>query len=135
MNKTCNYFLKGIKMNQSKPVKRASNALIVAAVVLLSACGGGDSGSPTAGDLSAGKVGTVGDGMNAAEFEAIQCGMNKDQVTAIVGDAPTSNLGDVIWSYTYGGNNSGILFTSSNGVVKGKNTGPDGKPSKVIITC
>jgi outer membrane protein assembly factor BamE (lipoprotein component of BamABCDE complex) len=122
-------------MNQSKSVKRAFNALITAAVVSLSACGGGDSGSPTAGDLPAGKIGTVGDGVNAAEFEAIQCGMNKDQVTAIVGDTPTNNLGDLIWSYTYGGNNSGILFTNANGVVKGKNTGPDGKPAKVIIQC
>lgn len=108
-------------------------ALICA--LALTACGGGDSSSPTSGDLPSGKVGTVGDGMNAAEFEAIQCGMNKDQVMTIVGDAPTTILGDSIWSYTYAGNNSGVLFTGANGVVKGKSTGPDGKPSKVIITC
>lgn len=108
---------------------------ITGLALTVTACGGGSTGSPTAGDLPAGKVGTVGDGMNATEFEAIQCGMNKDQVTSIVGDAPTSNLGDLIWSYTYGDNNSGILFTNANGVVKGKDTGSNGKPSKVIITC
>lgn len=113
------------------------SVVIVAAALGLVACGGGDSGrgSATTGDLPSGKVSTVGDGLNAAEFEAIQCGMNKDQVTAIVGDSPTADLGGLIWNYIYGSNGSQIAFTDSNGVVKGKNTGPASKAPTVSINC
>lgn len=122
-------------MNQTKTAKRLLTILIAAAGLSLSACGGGDSGSATSGDLPSGKVGTVGDGMNAAEFEAIQCGMNKDQVMAIVGDAPSIIAQDIGWIYSYPTTFSDVIFTSSNGVVKSKSTGPAGKPSTVKITC
>lgn len=98
----------------------------------LTACGGG---SDDGGALPAGKVGTVGDGVNEAEYAAIQCGMNKDQVTAIIGDAPTADLGGLIWNYKYeGGNHTQIGFTA-NALVNGKNTGPIGKPSTNIVNC
>lgn len=123
-------------MNQTKTAKRLLTILIAAAAMSMAACGGGTSSSATTGDLPSGKVGTVGDGMNAAEFEAIQCGMNKDQVTAIVGDAPTAiTFENVNWDYTFSGQLSQILFTSSTGVVKSKNTGPQGKPRTVIVNC
>ena len=114
------------------------NTTFLAALVCtlaLTACGGGDSSSPTSGDLPSGKVGTVGDGMNASEFEAIQCGMNKDQVTAIVGDAPTIIAQDIGWIYKTSTLFSEIVFTSPNGVVKYKDTGPAGKPSIVTVKC
>jgi outer membrane protein assembly factor BamE (lipoprotein component of BamABCDE complex) len=100
----------------------------------LTACGGGDSSSPTSGDLPSGKVSTVGDGINATEFEAIQCGMNKDQVTAIVGDAPTSTLGELVWNYAVGSNYTQIEFTGSS-TVKSKGTGPSGSARTVQINC
>lgn len=121
-------------MNQTKTTKRLLTILIAAAAMSLAACGGGDSGSATTGDLPSGKVGTVGDGLNAAEFEAIQCGMNKDQVTAIVGDGPTSMLGELVWNYAIGSNYSQVAFTAA-GNVNGKGTGPAGKPSNVRVVC
>lgn len=121
-------------MNQTKTAKRLLTVLIAAAALSLAACGGGDSGSATTGDLPSGKVGTVGDGVNAAEFEAIQCGMNKDQVTAIVGDGPTSTLGELVWNYAIGSNYTQIEFTSTN-AVKSKGTGPAGRPRTVQINC
>ena len=75
-------------MNQTKTAKRLLTVLIAAAAMSLAACGGGgDSGD----SLPEGKVGTVGDGVNAAEFAAIQCGMNKDQIIAITGDGPNAS--------------------------------------------
>ena len=121
-------------MNQTNTTKRLLTILIAAAAMSLAACGGGDSGSATSGDLPSGKVGTVGDGMNAAEFEAIQCGMNKDQVMAIVGDGPTSTLGELVWNYAIGSNYSQVAFTAA-GNVNGKGTGPSGKPRTVAVNC
>lgn len=120
-------------MKTMNTFKRLLTVLFSAAAMSLAACGGGDSGSETAGDLPSGKVGTVGDGMNAAEFEAIQCGMNKDQVLAIVGDSPTEYNGDSIWLYK-----TPALFTSLlfNGNALGyKGTGPAGKPATAKVTC
>ena len=122
-------------MNQTKTAKRLLTILFAVAAMSLAACGGGDSGSATSGDLPSGKVGTVGDGMNAAEFEALQCGMNKDQVMAIVGDEPTADLGGLVWNYINGSNGSQIAFTNADGVVKGKNTGPTGKAPTVSVSC
>ncbi len=122
-------------MKNTKTFQRLLTVLFAAAAMSLTACGGGDGGSATSGDLPSGKVGTVGDGMNAAEFEAIQCGMNKDQVMAIVGDGPTADLNGVVWNYIYGSNGSQIGFTNSTGVVKGKNTGPTGKAPTVSVNC
>ena len=121
-------------MNQTKTAKRLLTVLIAAAALSLTGCGGGDSGSATTGELPSGKVGTVGDGLNAAEFEAIQCGMNKDQVSAIVGDGPTSTLGELVWNYAIGSNYSQIAFTAG-GNVNGKGTGPAGKPRNVSVNC
>ena len=122
-------------MNQTKTAKRLLTVLIAAAALSLAACGGGDSGSATTGDLPSGKVGTVGDGMNAAEFEAIQCGMNKDQVMAIVGDGPTVTAGDVLWNWNYSTNFSQIAFTTPTGVVQYKATGKPGNPPSAKVTC
>lgn len=122
-------------MNQTKTAKRLLTVLIAAAAMSIAACGGGDSGSATAGDLPSGKVGTVGDGINAAEFEAIQCGMNKDQVTAIVGDSPTIVAQDIGWIYKTATIFTDVIFTDANGVVKSKSTGAIGEPAKVKITC
>jgi hypothetical protein len=100
----------------------------------LTACGGGTSSSSTTGDLPAGKVGTAGDGINAAEFEAIQCGMNKDQVMGIVGDA--NNAGnDIIWNWNTSSNITQVAYTAANGVVKYKGTSKPGNPPSVAISC
>ena len=77
-------------MNQTKTAKRLLTVLIAAAAMSLAACGGGGSGD----SLPEGKVGTVGDGVNAAEFAAIQCGMNADQIIAITGDGPSESYGN-----------------------------------------
>lgn len=122
-------------MKTMNTFKRLLSVLFAAAAMSLAACGGGDSGSATSGDLPSGKVGTVGDGMNAAEFEAIQCGMNKDQVTAIVGDGPSIIAQDIGWLYKSPTNLSDVIFTSSSGVVKSKSTGPAGKPPTVNVAC
>jgi|GEM_PF-3324487 len=120
-------------MNKIKTTRSLLNAVVVAATLGLVACGGGTGSSAASGDLPSGKVGTTGDGMNAAEFEALQCGMNKDQVMAIVGDAPTEYNGDSIWLYK-----TPTIFTSLlfNGNALGyKGTGPTGKPATVKVTC
>lgn len=122
-------------MNQTKTAKRLLTVLIAAAAVSLAACGGGDSGGATSGDLPAGKVGTVGDGVNAAEFEAIKCGMNKDQVNAIVGDAPTEIVSDLIFTYTTANTFTSLLFSAGNGVLTYKQTGLPGKPASVKVNC
>lgn len=114
-----------------------TNTLLAALLcaLALTACGGGDSSSPTSGDLPSGKVGTVGDGINAAEFEAIQCGMNKDQVMAIVGDGPTANAGDVLWNWNTASNITQVAFTSATGGVKYKGTSKPGNAPSVAINC
>ena len=122
-------------MKNTNTIKRLLTVLLAAAAMSLAACGGGDGGSATTGELPSGKVGTVGDGLNAAEFEAIQCGMNKDQVMAIVGDAPTIIAQEVGWIYSYTATFSDVIFSAPNGVVKSKSTSPAGKPPTVRVTC
>lgn len=78
-------------MKTMNTFKRLLTVLLAAAAMSLAACGGGDSGGDS---LPEGKVGTVGDGVNAAEFAAIQCGMNKDQIIAITGDGPSASYGN-----------------------------------------
>ena len=78
-------------MNKIKTTRGILSAVIVAAALGLVACGGGGSGGDS---LPEGKVGTVGDGVNAAEFAAIQCGMDKDQIIAITGDGPSESYGN-----------------------------------------
>jgi len=119
-------------MKNTNTIKRFLTVLLAAAAMSLAACDGGDSGGDS---LPEGKVGTVGDGVNAAEFAAIQCGMNKDQVTAIVVDSPTSTFGDLGWDYKYvGGSHTQISF-NVGGVVSGKNTGPTGKAPTTTVAC
>jgi outer membrane protein assembly factor BamE (lipoprotein component of BamABCDE complex) len=122
-------------MNKIKTTRSILIAVIVAAALGLVACGGGDSSSATSGDLPSGKVSTTGDGVNAAEFEAIQCGMNKDQVMTIVGDGPTVTAGDVLWNWNYTTNFTQLAFTTPTGVVKYKATGKPGNPPSVKVVC
>ena len=75
-------------MNKIKTTRSILSAVIVAAALGLVACGGGDSGSASV--LPSGKVGTVGDGVNASEYEALQCGMTNAEVDAVIGDPRTS---------------------------------------------
>ena len=92
-------------MNQTKTAKRLLTILIAAAAMSLAACGGGTSSNDPAGVLAAGAVGTKGDGVNASEYAALACGMNKDQVQAIIGDAPTTDkqtsTGSGLMAYAY----------------------------------
>lgn len=106
-------------MKQIKTAKRLLILLFAAASLSLVACGGGD-GDSTESLLPAGKVGTVGDGVNASEYNALQCGMNKDQVQAIIGDLPTSiSTDNAIWFYKYPTNSVSVWFPS--GVLASKN--------------
>lgn len=61
--------------------------LTLSAALALTGCGGGDSGSGNS--VPAGTVGTAGDGANQGEYDAIQKGMTREQVIAIMADAPT----------------------------------------------
>ena len=122
-------------MNKIKTTRSLLSAVIVAAALGLVACGGGDDSKDAASILPAGKVGTIGDGVNASEFAAIQCGMNKDQVTAAIGDAPTTTFGDLGWDYKYAGSSHTQITFNSGGVVSGKNTGPTGKPPTTAVNC
>ena len=106
-------------MKQTKTAKRLLTILIAAAALALTACGGGSSDT-TEGVLPAGKVGTVGDGVNAEEYNALQCGMTKDQVQAIIGDLQTSiSTDNAIWFYKYPTYSVSVWFPS--GVLASKN--------------
>jgi hypothetical protein len=98
-------------MNKIKTTRSLLSAVIVAAALGLVACGGGGDSKDAASVLPAGKVGTVGDGVNASEYAAIQCGMNKDQVLAIIGDAPTNVFGNQL-EFNQPGYNVSIGFKS-----------------------
>lgn len=79
-------------MNKIKTTRGLLSAVIVAAALGLVACGGGASSDSPQSLLGTGAVGTVGDGVNLAEYNAIQCGMTQAQVETIVGDAPTTSV-------------------------------------------
>lgn len=79
-------------MNKIKTTRSILSAVIVAAALGLVACGGGDDKKDVASVLPAGAVATVGDGVNLAEYNAIQCGMTRAQVETIVGDAATTSV-------------------------------------------
>ena len=113
-------------------MKTTFTIAVTALALTLTACGGGSSDS---GSLPTGKVGTVGDGVNQAEFDALQCGMNKDQVMAIVGDTPTTIQGDIVWNWITSTSHTQIGFASPTGTLNGKNTGPVGKPSTSSLKC
>lgn len=116
----------------NKTTKTILATAITALALSLTACGGGSSDS---GGLPSGVVGTKGDGVNQAEYDAVQCGMNKEQVTAIVGDAPTIISADIVWNWNYPTMSTQIAFTSPTGVVKHKNNGPAGNPPTTALNC
>jgi hypothetical protein len=85
-------------MNKIKTTRSILIAVIVAAALGLVACGGGDSGGSPASLLPAGVVATNGDGVNLTEYNAISCGMPKDEVRRIVADAPADERGYLYYS-------------------------------------
>jgi hypothetical protein len=109
-------------------IRNVTNQLLItlAAVAALQGCGGSSgSDTPDVADINLlpdGKVGTVGDLVNKAEYEAISCGMTKEQVMAIVVDQPTKVIGEyalnsatLIWN-----NGRSIAAVGINGVVDTK---------------
>lgn len=93
--------------------------ITLAAAFALTGCGGGDSGSGNS--VPAGTVGTAGDGANQGEYDAIQKGMTREQVIAIMADAPTfQSASHVEW-----------VKSSVNVTVAFQ--GPDGRASEKII--
>jgi outer membrane protein assembly factor BamE (lipoprotein component of BamABCDE complex) len=100
-------------MKNTKTMNRLLTIVIAASAMSLAACGGGSSSSDPASVLPAGAIGTVGDGVNASEYAALKCGMNKDQVQAIIGDLPTFISSDnVVWNYIYPTNVVQVAFPS-----------------------
>ena len=85
----------------------------MAAALGLVACGGGDSSGSTESILPKGAVGTAGDGINLSEYEAVACGMSREQVQAIIGDSPTTVVSENLWSYTYPSYYGQIAFGGS----------------------
>ena len=120
-------------MNQTKTAKRLLTLLIVAAAMSLAACGGGDSGGDS---LPEGKVGTVGDGVNAAEFAAIQCGMNKDQIIAVTGDGPSASYNNgqgLGWTLT---DPYVLVYFQDSGLLREKVLAKKGQANAIAqITC
>ncbi len=118
-------------MKTTNTFKRLLTVLFAAAAMSLAACGGGDSGGDS---LPEGKVGTVGDGVNTAEFSAIQCGMSRVQVITITGDGPNKDYGSAIeWSlsdpYT-------LVFFNDAGLVREKAIGKKGQANPITqIGC
>lgn len=98
--------------------KTASLHFVASAVAFaLLGCGGDTSSSstPAVADVSLlpdGKVGAAGDLVNKAEYEAIACGMTKEQVMAVVVDQPTKVIGEtLVWN-----NGNGTATISFSGV-------------------
>jgi hypothetical protein len=115
-------------MNKIKTTRGFLSAVIVAAALGLVACGGGDSGPSSL--LSSGAVGTKGDYVNLAEYEAIKGGMTMDQVKAIVADAPTGT-GSAYLGWSFGGVDVGVIF--ENGGVKRKVMATGGKEVDSVV--
>jgi outer membrane protein assembly factor BamE (lipoprotein component of BamABCDE complex) len=88
-------------MNQTKTAKRLLTILIAAAAMSLTACGGGSDSNDIGSVLPKGTVRTTGDGINQSEYDAVVCGMSREQVQAIIGDTPTAVVSENLWSYTY----------------------------------
>lgn len=91
--------------------------IALASAGALTACGGGGDATETSVPASVsllpdGKVGTAGDLVNKAEYEAITCGMTKEQVMAVVVDQPTSVSGDMTF-------NKGALVWNNGKIVVG----------------
>lgn len=80
-------------MNFANTTRKLGSVLMMAAALVIVGCGSGSDGGDS---LPMGKVGTVGDGVNQAEFDAIQGGMNREQLAAIIGDLPTKDYGTAL---------------------------------------
>jgi hypothetical protein len=90
--------------------------ITISAFTTLIGCGGSSSSdASTVADISLlpdGKIGSPGDLVNKAEYEAIGCGMTKNEVMAIVVDMPTKITGEtLVWN-----NGIGTVTTSFTGV-------------------
>lgn len=108
-------------MNQLKLNKMLLTTLAIGMTLTLMACGSGSSSSDR---LAAGTVGTKGDGVNQAEFDAINGTMNRDQVIAIVGDGPTKDYGTALeWRST---DPYVLVFFNSAGLVREKDVAKTG---------
>ena len=88
-------------MNKIKTIRSVLSAVTVATAWGLVACGGGGDSNDVGNVLPKGTVGTSGDGINQSEYEAVSCGMSREQVQAIIGDSPTTVVSENLWSYTY----------------------------------
>jgi len=113
-------------------MKKSTLVVALMCALALTACGGGGSGD----SLPEGKVGTVGDGVNAAEFAAIQCGMNKDQIIAITGDGPSAsyNNGEGLgWTLT---DPYVLVYFQNSGLLREKVMAKKGQANALAqITC
>ena len=112
-------------MNEFNTTRRLLTALAVCAALTLAACGSGSS----AGDsLAGGAVGTHGDGVNSAEYDAITKGMNKEQIIALVGDQPTflapAGLG-IAWKNA-NGTTTGVSFDGAGNATDKYSSTSDG---------
>lgn len=107
--------------------------LFVAAAMGLTACGSGSSdGGGVSSVLPGGAVGTKGDGINAAEYEAIKGGMTADQIKAIVGDNPSVE-GPTVMGWNLGGGKEADVIMA-NGVSVRKVVLTDSGKTKVDDT-
>ena len=120
-------------MNESNTTRRLLTALTVGLALTLTACGsGGSDGGGVSSVLPGGAVGTVGDGINTAEYNAIKGGMTADQIKAIVGDAPSSE-GPTGMAWNFAGNRQAAVLLA-NGVSVRKVLLIDGGKTKVDDT-
>lgn len=109
-------------MNKIKTTRGLLSAMVVAAALGLVACGGGDSAGSTESVLPKGVAFTPGDGVNLGEYNAITCGMPRDEVRRIIADAPTLADSEIVMMYSLsGGLNASFNF--ANGVLKQKGIG------------
>jgi hypothetical protein len=118
-------------MKTTNTFQRLLTVLLAAAAMSLAACGGGgDSAGSTESVLPAGAVATAGDGVNLAEYNAITCGMPRDEVRRIIADAPTVAETDAVMMYSLGG---GLIvgFYFSNGSLNQKDIG-NGKAAGLV---
>lgn len=114
-------------------IKTLFVGMFVAASLALTACGSGSSdGGGVSSVLASGSVGTQGDGINAAEYDAIKGGMTPDQIKAIVGDAPSSEWPTILsWKLSA---NSEADVIMANGVSVRKVLLIDGGKTKIDDT-
>ena len=125
------FYLKENDMkNFANTTRKLGYVLMTAAALVIVGCGSGSDGGDS---LPVGKVGTVGDGVNTAEYEAIQGGMNREQIIAIIGDQPTKDYGTALeWRQS---DPYVVVFFNELGLVREKDlvkTGVSNPINKVI---